>query len=163
MIDQTKYDYAAKYLPKNSLNKFYISYDPNKCWPWLGQIKKGDRCGYGCYNASHIFGFNQKLYAHRLIYTILIGTIDSSLELDHLCRNRTCVNPKHLEPVPGIINGKRGEGIGVINDNKTHCPQGHEYNKENTILEKTGISGNLARRCKICRYRINKEWRERNR
>jgi len=83
--------------------------------------------------------------AHRLSYETEIGPIPEGLELDHLCRVRSCVNPLHLEPVTHQENVRRGEGANFWR-NKTHCPQGHEYTEENT-----GISNRNNEKCRYCR------------
>lgn len=70
------------------------------CWQWSGYLAPN---GYG--NTTDIRGERQ---AHRVSYVLLVGLIPSHLELDHLCRNRACINPAHLEPVTRTINARRG-------------------------------------------------------
>lgn len=82
------------------------------CWNWTGSCQPN---GYGRSSVG-----STKWLAHRLVYTLLVGEIPCGLDLDHLCRNRRCVNPEHLEPVTRKINLLRGERA-----NRTHCPQGH--------------------------------------
>lgn len=77
--------------------------------------------------------------AYRVAYELLVGAIPDGFQLDHLCRNRACVNPAHLEPVTQAVNKARGERA-----MKTHCPKGHPYSGSNLIREKTG------RKCRIC-------------
>ena len=83
------------------------------CWEWQGTI---DRHGYGRIRSS---------LAHRRSYALFVGPIAESLTVDHLCRNRRCVNPAHLEPVSKRENTLRGEGISAKNAKKTHCIRGH--------------------------------------
>ena len=114
------------------------------CWQWIGTVRQD---GYGAYkeyrydknrNRSH-----KTHYAHRLIYEIWAGPIPEGLCLDHLCRNRSCVNPMHLEPVTLEENIRRGEGV-KHQARKTHCPKGHPYDEENTTRR------NGRRHCKAC-------------
>lgn len=75
----------------------------------------------------------------------MIAEIPNGLELDHLCRNRACVNPYHLDPVSHAENMRRGVA-GLKQREKTHCPVGHEYTAENTYIHPQ----NGSRNCKAC-------------
>src|ERR1700751_234362 len=89
------------------------------CWEWHGYVSKR---GYGFFHA-----FGRPRPAHRVAYEIYVGEIPGGLDLDHLCRNRSCVNPAHLQPVTRQINILRGivPFIGGNNNRiKTHCPKG---------------------------------------
>ncbi|WP_053197411.1 HNH endonuclease signature motif containing protein [Streptomyces viridochromogenes] len=98
------------------------------------------------------FGLNGKSqYAHRVAYEALIGPIAAGLMIDHLCRNRACVNVEHMEAVTNKVNILRGETIMAANAAKTHCPNGHEYTEENTYISPS--SG--GRTCRTC----IREWR----
>lgn len=106
------------------------------CWLWTASTNKN---GYGRYgNAS----------THRVAYELCIGPIPAGFEVDHVksrgCTNRHCVNPAHLEVVTKLENIRRG-GFAA----KTHCPQGHPYNEENTYLT-------IERRHRMCRVCHNK-------
>lgn len=93
---------------------------------------------------------------HRLSYENFKGKISKELEIDHLCNNRRCVNPDHLEAVTHLTNIQRGLS-GMPNRMKTHCIHGHEFTKQNIVIWKNWRS---CRICKIqnCRkYRKNKE------
>jgi hypothetical protein len=93
--------------------------------------------------------------AHRFAYEWLVGPIPEGMELDHLCRNRGCVFPPHLEPVTHRENCLRAPGVASENVVKTHCPQGHEYTPENTrIIPSTG-----GRLCKSCQRVHAREWK----
>ncbi|MHB8409821.1 MAG: HNH endonuclease signature motif containing protein [Acidiferrobacterales bacterium] len=107
------------------------------CWLWTGQINSS---GYGVLSWR-----GKKRLAHRVNYELRIGSIPSGLELDHLCRKRSCVNPEHLEPVTRRVNLLRGETIIADQVKRTHCPKGHPYDAENTIIE------GPRRQCRACR------------
>lgn len=96
--------------------------------------------------------------AHRALYERWFGSIPSGLELDHLCRNRACINPAHLEPVTHAVNMERSPfrgALGEFHRSKTHCPQGHPYDEENTYVyaKKNGGSGRQCRTCHRDRQR----------
>lgn len=122
------------------------------CWVWLG---KPASTGYGQIG----FGYPDRTVrnAHRVVYELLVGEIPEGLQLDHLCRNRMCVNPAHLEPVTQRENLLRGHGIPAINAAKTHCVNGHEFTNDNTY-----IYGKNSRMCKICVYNRKKQSRQKH-
>lgn len=114
---------------------------PNGCWEWTAGLFKKD--GYGQFHNPG--GSN---LAHRAMYELVKGPVPEGLHLDHLCRNRKCVNPDHLEPVTCKENLHRGETVNAENKKKTHCIRGHEFTPENTYRYKRG-SG-FTRKCKTC-------------
>lgn len=120
---------------------------PNACLIWVGS--KNDR-GYGQINVN-----GERTYTHRLAYELFVGPISEGLQLDHLCRNRACCNPHHLEPVEPGENTRRGEPA-----NRTHCPQGHAYDEANTRIReridmksKTPVRARECRECELIRKR----------
>lgn len=113
----------------------------NECWPWTGSTT-WDR--YGLFSWGEPGGKTGHGRPHRLAYQLLVGPIPEGLTLDHLCRNRVCCNPAHLEPCTRLENYKRGIHKETT---KTHCPQGHEYAGWNLIVTNKG-----HRRCRACFY-----------
>ena len=97
---------------------------PEACWPWTASK---NAWGYGAFSLER-----KSMGAHRFAYELLVGSIPDRLTLDHLCRNRACVNPHHLEAVSDRTNILRGQGQSARNALKTHCPQGHPYDLFNT-------------------------------
>lgn len=114
------------------------------CWEWAGNLSKD---GY-----SKIWGTG----GHRISYQAYVGPIGMGLDIDHLCRNRKCINPEHLEPVTRKENFIRGDNISALKRkaaDRTHCRKGHELTKENIYIKPS----DGARLCRKCR---GIEWRE---
>lgn len=115
------------------------------CWSWLGPL---NHQGYGLFYVTR-GGRRVAHRVHRIAWELLRSLIPDGLTLDHLCRNRGCVNPDHLEPVTSRENVRRGIGPTAINRRKTHCPQGHAYTPENT--RRKAKRGDLVERfCREC-------------
>lgn len=81
------------------------------CWEWTGALFQGT--GYG-----QVWADGTTRLAHRVVYELLVGPIPVGLDLDHLCRNRSCVNPAHLEPVTRRVNVQRGWTAGRVHHRK---------------------------------------------
>ena len=111
--------------------------DPEGCWPWLGRINADT--GYG---ECRLLG---QPNAHRVAYIYARGPIPLGLQIDHLCRNRACLNPAHLEVVTQRENILRGTSPSAQHHRQTHCSRGHEFTPENTYREANG-----HRRCRPC-------------
>lgn len=107
------------------------------CWIWSGKPRPD---GYG-----KVYIKGKGFYVHRVVYEILVGKIPKGRQLDHLCRNRICVNPKHLEPVTNRENVLRGTGISAQNHRKNSCIHGHPLSGKNVRITKEG-----HRDCREC-------------
>lgn len=95
------------------------------CWPWNGAVSDS---GYGIAKINR-----RNRPAHRVVYEFLMGPVDPLLDLDHLCRNRSCCNPDHLEPVTRKVNVLRGAGAAARNARKTECLNGHPLSGDNLV------------------------------
>ena len=129
----------GRFIQVDTMERFWskVLPEPNTgCWLWIGSITSK---GYGT------FWDGKTVNAHVFSYRNLQREIPSGLQLDHLCRNRHCVNPSHLEPVTCRVNLLRGITSAAVNAAKTHCLYGHVYDEKNTYWGRNG------RRCKRCR------------
>lgn len=122
------------------------------CWGWSGSLHHH---GY-----ASIVVDGKTAPAHRFSYELANGPVPAELHIDHLCRNRGCTNPAHLEAVTPRVNILRGTGTSAANIRKTHCPQGHEYTPENTYVLP---SRPRARYCRACAADRRRERRARQR
>ena len=117
------------------------------CWEWQGHL---DPKGYARVTITTDEGtYRAGILAHRLAFETFVGPIPDGLVLDHLCRNRSCINPEHLEPVTQQENIRRSPvAPQAVNARKTHCKHGHEFTPENT--RHYIKNGRPARRCIEC-------------
>lgn len=120
---------------------------PSGCWIWIGALIS---TGYGAIRIR-----KKGVLVHRHEYEAKNGPIPKHLEIDHLCRERSCCNPEHLEAVEHIDNVYRGNSPVVDNAIKTHCLRGHPLYGPNLYLRKD----RSGRECRAC-HKIRKRERE---
>lgn len=115
-------------------SKFFVS--PDGCWIWTAQV---DYYGYGVFWKD-----NKRTKAHRFSYELYVGKIANDLVIDHICKQPSCVNPNHLEPVTikeNTLRGSRTKTICEHGNGFTRCELGcrniYQTNKRNKDLEKT--------------------------
>jgi len=127
------------------------TFQENGCWKWTAYINPD---GYGIFCPEH----GRLVFAHQFAYKSFRAPIPDGLELDHLCRNRSCVNPWHLELTTHLVNVQRGKA-GLQQRTRTHCSKGHPFDSNNTYFYNDG----QKRGCLICRRQRSKEHRLRRR
>lgn len=110
----------------------------SSCWLWTASLVQGS--GYGSFTPAS----RQRVNAHRWAYEQLVGPVPKGMQLDHLCRVRSCVNPAHLEAVPPIINVRRGTSPGAEALRRSLCRMGHPYSQ-------WGVLRAGRRVCRLCR------------
>ena len=136
--------HQAHHTRRSAAEAFWAYVDlqgPCECWPWRGAIRSD---GYGRYRDSN---------AHRAAYLLLRGPVPAGLVLDHLCRNRACVNPDHLEPVSDVVNIRRGERA-----TKPRCIRGHPFAGDNLVVRPNGW-----RKCRECNRTFWRAYKARKR
>ncbi len=134
------------YQRQYRLGTVHLQSDEERFW---SQVEKTDRCyvwqGPRSWHGYGRFGIGgRRVLAHRYAYELAHGPLAEDDILDHLCDNPLCVRDEHLEKTDHRTNIRRGKGASAHNARKTHCPQGHAYDEENTIHTGTG------RRCRAC-------------
>ena len=128
-------------LTPKQVDRFWSRVDKtNKCWEWKGTVCP--KTGYGIFPIKHM-----TIRAHRLSYEFYTGKpLPANKVCDHLCRNRACVNPVHIEMVDSKTNILRGVGVAAINARKIKCVNGHEFKFPNVYVPRS-IHGRHCRKC----------------
>lgn len=134
------------YQPTNPLPRFFAKVaveSDSACWRWMGSVTA---TGYGRFSYQ-----SRATWAHRASWQMFRGFIPEGMEIDHTCRNRRCVNPKHLEPVSHRENVRRAA-------DRPTCQRGHLWTSESTITDRKG-----HRRCRICANEYQRLFRQERR
>lgn len=129
---------SVKSSPAAERFPLYVKAAPNGCLEWTSKISSN---GYGWFHVARRGGKNVQSLAHRYAWEQARGPIPAGMTIDHLCRNRRCVNVSHMEMVSGRINTLRGTAPTAINARKVVCIRGHEL----TPRPEGG------RRCEVCK------------
>lgn len=127
-----------------------VSENPSTgCWEWTGYTPPS---GY----ASSSFNY-KKMYIHRVVLELSGVEIPDGMQVDHVCRNRKCCRPNHLDVVTGAENLRRGNGASAVNFRKTTCKHGHPLFGDNVRIRKSG-----KRQCMECQRQHDSVERARN-
>lgn len=134
---------SATFVPIDPLRRFqaFVRQAANGCLEWSGHR---NRKGYG-----RFWDGGRHVPAHRFAWSLKHGDLPPGTEIDHVCRNRACVNPDHLEAVTHHENILRGRDV-----RRPTCAAGHAWTPENTV--RRGLAG---RRCRECQNAYQRRWR----
>lgn len=134
MNTNTQEVYSLDDLPARMAAKITITL--TGCWQWTGAVQSK---GYGSIGQG-----GRTFLTHRVAYELLVGEIPTDRQIDHLCRNKRCCNPAHLDVVTAAVNCSR-----TPQATKKHCIRGHALTGKNLII-KVQPSGRTIRNCRTC-------------
>lgn len=138
-------DWGERLIPRRFAEKFT---EAAGCWEWQASRRPD---GYGQVSVD-----GRMRLAHRVLYEVLVGPIPDGLESDHVCRERSCVNPDHLEPVTHRENVLRGQAPSALNARKVECQDGHPFSGSNLYVKPNG-----ERLCRACKREWDRQWKRR--
>lgn len=128
-------------MKRSDMMRFFdkIKVNDSGCWEWQGHLNNR---GYGQFSYR-----GKSIGAHRFMYELQHDIkLTTKTQIDHLCKNRICVNPDHFEVVNNRANTLRGMGPTAINARREECVNGHPFDEENTYIR----PDNGHRQCKAC-------------
>lgn len=128
-------------LPQRLKEKIAID-DLTGCWRWTGSVFRKPYGNYGQLRVTIAPKKSKVVRAHRYVYEMYNGSIPKDLEVDHVCRNTLCINPKHLEAVTHTENMRRRPDVFA-----SHCKKGHEFTPTNTYIRPS----DQKRECRECK------------
>lgn len=148
-VDRLTLKEIQRFFNKFNIDK-NIQWNSTPCWTWTGNIVA---------KYSMVVWRQQSVGVHRLIYAWAVGPIPKGsvkgnghrLEIDHLCKNKLCCNPVHLELVTRRVNIERSNNACAVNGRKTHCKRGHLFTPENSYLVNGGKG---CKTCKVIQSRL---------
>ena len=140
-------------LTERDIERFWSKVNQSDgCWSWKGS--HFTMTGYAIFNKKMDDGVWRPTTAHRVAYEVVVGPIPDGLVIDHLCRNRKCVNPAHMEPVTrgeNVLRGAGPSGRAARADNC--CIHGHEFTPENTYRKPGRPNKRECRECNRTRQK----------
>lgn len=125
---------------------------PARIWadPAFGEkvAPRGDCLVWLGYVLPNGYGQHRRKYVHRIAYEEHVGKILPGLTIDHICKNRRCVNPDHLRMLPAGDNSLLGSSPPALNKKKRYCSNGHSLDGDNILI--IHRPDGTRRKCRVC-------------